>query len=140
MSTVEARGQHAPSGAAAIAETIMQRLQLAWNRADGAAFGEPFSPDAGFVAIRGDLHTGREAIAAGHQQIFDTIYAGSTATYEVLDAREIDERVIVAHVHGTIDAPGGPLAGEHASTMTLVLLRHGDEYEVTAFHNTLITG
>jgi uncharacterized protein (TIGR02246 family) len=118
----------------------MQRFQLAWNRADGAAFGEPFSTDAVFVAIRGDLHTGREVIAAGHQQIFDTIYAGSTVRYEVLDAREIDERVIVAHVRGTIDAPGGPLAGEHACTITLVLLRHGDEYEVTAFHNTLITG
>jgi hypothetical protein len=96
MSTMEARGQHAPAGAAAVAETIMQRLELAWNRADGAAFGEPFSADADFVAIRGDLHTGREAIAAGHQQIFDTI--------------------------------------------TIVLLRHDDEYEITAFHNTLVTG
>lgn len=139
MSTMEARGQHAPAGAAAITETIMQRLELAWNRADGAAFAEPFSADADFVAIRGDLHTGREAIAAGHQQIFDTIYAGSTASYEVLQARELDEQVIVAHIRGTIDAPGGPLAGQHASTITVVLLRHGD-YEITAFHNTLVTG
>ena len=45
-----------------------------------------------------------------------------------------------ARVTGTIDAPGGPLAGEHACTITLVLLRHGDEWEITAFHNTLITG
>src|ERR1700761_2750851 len=103
MSTMEARGQHAPAGAAAVAETIMQRLELAWNRADGAAFGDPFSADADFVAIRGDLHTGRKAIAAGHQQIFDTIYAGSTVRYDVLQARELDGQVIVAHIRGTID-------------------------------------
>ena len=140
MSTMEARGQHAPADVAAVAETIMQRLELAWNRADGAAFGEPFSADADFVAIRGDLHTGREAIAAGHQQIFDTIYAGSTVRYEVLQARELDGQVIVAHIRGTMDAPGGPLAGQHACTITLVLLRHDDKYEITAFHNTLVTG
>ena len=140
MSTSQARSQHAPAEAVATAEKIMRRLELAWNRADGTAFGEPFSAEADFVAIRGDLHTGREAIAAGHQQIFDTIYAGSTTRYEVLQARELDERVIVAHVRGTLDAPGGPLAGEHASTITVVLLKHGGEYEITAFHNTLITG
>src|ERR1700761_6361152 len=136
MSTAKVHGQHAPSEATAIAETIMRRLGLAWNGADGTAFGEPFSADADFVAIRGDLHTGREAIAAGHQQIFDTIYAGSTVRYEVLQARELDGQVIVAHIRGTIDAPGGPLAGQHACTITLVLLRHDDEYEITAFHNT----
>lgn len=140
MSVVEARSQDAPSDVLAIAQTIMQRLELAWNRADGAAFGAPFSTGADFVAIRGDLHTGRDAIAAGHQQIFDTIYAGSTVRYQVLQARQLDDRVILAHARGSINAPSGPLAGEHASTATVVLLRHDDQYQITAFHNTLITG
>lgn len=139
MSSLGARSQHAPDAGASV-QAIMQRLELAWNRADGVAFGEPFSAQADFVAIRGDLHTGREAIAAGHQQIFDTIYAGSTVRYEVLQARELDDQVIVAHVRGIIDAPGGPLAGEHACTITVVLLNHDGEREITAFHNTLITG
>ena len=83
-----------------IAETVIKQLEDAWNAADGAAFGEPFAPDADFVNIRGDLHSGKEAIAAGHQQIFDTIYAGSTLRYSVLQARELDDRVILAHVGG----------------------------------------
>ena len=140
MSVVEARSQHGCSDVMAIAQTIMQCLESAWNRADGAAFGEPFSTDADFVAIRGDLHSGRNAIAAGHQQIFDTIYAGSTVCYQVLQARELDDRVILAHARCTINAPAGPLAGEHASTATVVLVKHDDQYEITAFHNTLITG
>lgn len=36
--------------------------------------------------------------------------------------------------------PGPDLAGEHASTATVVLVKHDDEYEITAFHNTLVTG
>lgn len=94
-----------------IVEQIAHRLETAWNAADGAAFAAPFTPDADFVAIRGDLHTGAEAIAAGHQAIFDSIYAGSTLEYAVLQARELGEGVIVGHVRGTLNAPTGPLAG-----------------------------
>jgi uncharacterized protein (TIGR02246 family) len=124
----------------AIAEGLMGRLERAWNAGDGAAFGAPFSADADFVAVRGDLHTGREAIGAGHQQIFDTIYAGSTVRYEVLQARALDDRVIVAHARGTLNAPTGPLAGEHRSTATVVLVEQGGDYEIAAFQNTLVAG
>ena len=98
----------------------MRRLEEAWNAADGAAFGEPFSSDAGlFVAIRGDLHTGRQAIAEGHQQILHTIYANSTIRYEVLRARELDGRILLAHVRCTLrrahwPARGRELIDDHA--------------------------
>ena len=140
MPTLQTHTEPAPSDVVATAETIMERLERAWNTADGVAFGEPFSADADFVAIRGDLHTGRDAIAEGHQQIFDTIYAGSTVRYQVLQARALDGGVIVAHVRGTLNAPSGPLAGEHASTITVVLRKRADNYEVAAFHNTLVAG
>jgi uncharacterized protein (TIGR02246 family) len=140
MSVTEARNQQAPSEAVAAVQAAMQRLERAWNSADGTAFGEPFSPVADFVAIRGDLHAGRDAIAAGHQQILGTIYAGSTIRYQVLRARQLDDRVTLAHVRATLSAPGGPLAGEQASTITAVLLKSDEGWEITAFHNTLING
>ena len=40
------------------ATTLIECLQEAWNAADGAAFGAPFAPDADFVTIRGELHSG----------------------------------------------------------------------------------
>jgi uncharacterized protein (TIGR02246 family) len=123
----------------AAAQAVMERLGHAWNSADGIGFGEPFSPGADFVAIRGDLHTGRDAIAAGHQQILGTIYAGSTIRYQVLQARQLDDRVVLAHVRATLSAPGGPTVGEQASTITAVLLKNDDGWEITAFHNTLIS-
>jgi uncharacterized protein (TIGR02246 family) len=119
------------------AATIVKRLEDAWNAGDGAAFGAPFASDADFVDIRGAWHRG-EAIAAGHQQIFDTVYAGSTVRYEVLDARPLDDKVILGHVRGRLSAPTGPLAGEHEALASVLILRDGDDVQIAAFHNTLV--
>jgi uncharacterized protein (TIGR02246 family) len=121
-----------------IAENVIRKLEDAWNAGDGAAFSAPFAPDADFVNIRGDLHTGGEEIAAGHQQIFETIYAGSTARYALLQARELDEHAILAHIGATLNAPAGPLAGETNALASLVLVGDGDEHRIAAFHNTVV--
>ena len=138
MSVPRTRDQQALCDVVAVAQAITQRLERAWNSADGTAFGEQFRPDADFVSIRGDLHTGREAIAAGHQQILGTIYSGSRIRYQVLQARELDDRVILAHATATLSAPSGPLAGEHASAITAVLVRNHGGWEIAGFHNTPI--
>ena len=109
-----------------VTEIIIKHLEDAWNAADGTAFGAPFAPDADFVTIRGDMHSG-QAIADGHQQIFDTIYAGSSVRYTVIDARELADRVILARVKATLNAPTGPLAGETDSLASVVLVDDGDD-------------
>ena len=68
---------------AATPQEILDRLESAWNAADGAAYGAPFTADADFVAIRGDYSRGREAIADGHEGILHSIYAGSTARFHL---------------------------------------------------------
>jgi len=138
MSVMNSDPQQAQSEVVAIVQELLHRLERAWNSADGDAFGAPFATDAEFVAIRGDLHSGRAAIGAGHQQILDTIYAGSRLDYEVLRARPLDDQVILAHARGTLEAPSGPLAGRHASTATVVLVKRERDYEIAAFHNTLV--
>ena len=128
------RGEMDPTTAV---ETVIASLQEAWNAADGAAFGASFAPDADFVTIRGELHSA-EAIGVGHQQIFDPIYAGSTVQYTVLKARELDDRVILAHVRGKLSVPAGPMAGEADALASVVLIHDGHDHQITAFHNTLV--
>jgi uncharacterized protein (TIGR02246 family) len=123
-----------------IGEDVLRRLEEAWNAADGAAFAAPFTEDADFVAIRGDHHRTREAITAGHQHIFDTIYRGSTLRYSLTHARRLADDVILVHASQSMDAPAGPLAGASAATATLVLVRTPDGWKVAAFHNTLVQG
>jgi uncharacterized protein (TIGR02246 family) len=120
------------------AEPVIKRLEDAWNAADGAAFAEPFAPAADFVNIRGELHSGKEQIAAGHQQIFDTIYAGSTVRYTVRQARDLDDGVILAHIGAVLNAPSGPLAGETSALASIVLVSDGDDHRIAAFHNTVV--
>ena len=125
-------------GAENIATELIGRLERAWNEADGRAFGEPFTPDADFVDIRGEHHRGQEAIAAGHPAIFDSIYKGSNTDYELIQARELSDDVILAHTSGLLRVPSGPLAGEHSAVQTLVLVRGGDGWKIAGFHNTLV--
>ncbi|KPV52319.1 hypothetical protein SE17_16225 [Kouleothrix aurantiaca] len=120
-----------------VAATLVQGLEDAWNAADGEQFGSAFADDAEFVTIRGELHRTRQAIAAGHQQIFSTIYQGSTVHYEILDSREIAAGVIVAHIAGTLTAPAGPLAGTHHALATIVAVQSEENWRIAAFHNTL---
>ena len=125
-------------GAESVASELIGRLERAWNEADGRAFGESFRVDADFVTIRGEQLRGREAIVAGHQAIFDSIYEGSSADFELIQARELSGEVILAHATAVLRAPSGPLAGEHSAEQTLILVRGGDEWEIAGFHNTLV--
>ena len=95
-------------GAQGVAAELIGRLERAWNEGDGQAFGEPFTPDADFVDIRGEHHRGQEAIAAGHQAIFDSIYKGSSVDYELTGARELSDDVILAHAAADLRAPRAP--------------------------------
>jgi uncharacterized protein (TIGR02246 family) len=130
------------SGEAAedIARRILEQLGQAWNAGNGGAFGQPFAADADFVAIRGEYHHSRDAISRGHQALFDTIYTGSTVTYSLLQARALTESVILVHAQGQLQAPRGPLAGEHTSTISLVLVRPDQDadWRIEGFHNTLV--
>jgi uncharacterized protein (TIGR02246 family) len=119
------------------AERLVARLQAAWNAMDGAAFGAPFAADADFVNIRAEHFRGREAIAAGHAEIFRTIYAGSTTRMTVEQARYLRPDVMLVLVHSLLDVPSGPFAGHHGARFSLVLTRDGSKWEIAAFHNTL---
>ncbi|HEX6216245.1 MAG TPA: SgcJ/EcaC family oxidoreductase [Vicinamibacterales bacterium] len=117
---------------------IVHELEASWNAADGARFGVPFTDDADFVTIRAEHLRGREAIAKGHQGIFNSIYKGSTVSYELVNVRPIAPGVQVAHVRTELNAPSGPLAGRHNSLFTIVLVQQQNDWRIAAFHNTLV--
>jgi uncharacterized protein (TIGR02246 family) len=122
----------------ALAASFVERLEQAWNIADGAAFGAQFADESDFVNVRGEHHRGATAIARGQQGIFDTIYADSTVRYRLELARELAPGVIMAVASATLDVPGGPLKGIHNSRFTMLIVEQGDYWRIAAFHNTLV--
>jgi uncharacterized protein (TIGR02246 family) len=124
--------------ATAIAAERFAGMERAWNAADGVAFGREFTADTDFTDVRGDHHKGVGAVIAGHQALFDSIYAGSTVRFEVEGARELAPGCVVAFVASTMVAPTGPLQGTNHATITAVITEQPEgEWAVTAFHNTL---
>jgi uncharacterized protein (TIGR02246 family) len=122
----------------ALAATFVEKLEQAWNVADGAAFGAQFADESDFVNVRGEHHRGATAIARGHQGIFDTIYAGSTVRYRLELARELAPGVIMAVASATLDVPAGPLKGIHNARFTMLTVEQGDDWRIAAFHNTFV--
>ena len=96
-----------------VAVEVIARLETAWNAADGTAFGRAYAADASFVNIRGEHIVGSEAIGAGHDGIFHSIYAGSVNQMEVVSAEELATGVVLVVSRNTLDCPTGPLAGRH---------------------------
>jgi uncharacterized protein (TIGR02246 family) len=119
---------------------ILARMEAGWNAGDGAAFSELMADDADFVDIRGDLHKGRSAIAAGHQAVLDSIYKGSQIRYELERARQVAPGVTLVHVSATLNCPAGPMAGVTHSMISMLLAGSGNEQLIAAFHNTIAQG
>jgi uncharacterized protein (TIGR02246 family) len=124
--------------ATTIAANLVEQLERAWNRADGAAFADVFTQDTDFVDVRAAHHSGVEAVARGHQALFDSIYAGSTVTYQLETAREVAPGCIVAVVAATLNVPSGPMQGVNQARFTAVMTELEGSWSVAAFQNTLV--
>ncbi len=121
-----------------IATEILGQLERAWNSLDGQAFSVPFTEDADFVNIRGDHFRTQEVIAEAHKYIFNTLYKDSVSRIELMQARSLDDKVIVAQMKTTVNTPAGPLAGENSAVGTLVVVNTESGWRITAFHNTAV--
>jgi uncharacterized protein (TIGR02246 family) len=118
---------------------IVRELQDAWNAGDGTAFAAPFADDADFVNVYGMHARGRDVIAAGHEGIFRSVYAGSRVEYRVKSARRLREDVALVHLHAHLSIPAGPTAGEIDALPSLVLVRgDGGGWRIASFHNTFV--
>ena len=129
-----------------IAQAFYADLERAWNDGNGAAYGCRFVDVADFVDIRGVHHRGSGSeLGREHQAIFDTVYRDSTIRYRVDAARRLDERTLLVHATGTLDAPVAPppVRAAGAVLSTAILIRRDgcdDQWLCTVFHNTLVTG
>jgi uncharacterized protein (TIGR02246 family) len=120
---------------AAVRENVRQ-LESGWNAKSGASFAKPFAEDADYVVINGMRIKGREAIAAGHQGIFDTIYKDSTLTLSVKQVRFLRPEVAVVHVAAHLKATQNGQAQEGDAVITLVMTKDKGEWKIAAFQNT----
>jgi uncharacterized protein (TIGR02246 family) len=120
---------------AAIRENVRQ-LEAGWNAKSGAQFARPFAADADYVVINGTYVKGREAIAQGHQRIFDTFFKESTLSLSVKQVRMLRPDVAVVHVTATNKIPRGAETHTVDAFITLVMTKESGTWKIAAFQNT----
>jgi uncharacterized protein (TIGR02246 family) len=124
-------------------EAAIRKLVIAvedgWNAGDGKAFAAPFAEDADYVIVNGMHIKGREAIATGHQTIFDTIYKKSHNTATIKSIRFLREDIAVAHIEWHLKFRVNDEAREGKAMNSMVLTRQDGRWSIAAFHNTAIS-
>src|SRR5438132_5792119 len=118
---------------------LFQEMQDGWNQGDGQAFAASFTEDADYIVVNGTHLKGRQAIAAAHQQLFETRFRGSRLQGFVKHIRFLSDDIALVHLHGRPQIPDQAIpAPEQYSIQTLIGIRRADGWRFTSFQNTLI--
>ena len=121
-----------------------QALQDAWNRGDAAGYASLFTDDADFVAWNGMYGRGRRAIEDGHRPLFEgslagsrMVLAGGAESAPPQSLRFIRPDVAIMVTSGSVTLADQSATGpDHQSVQTFALIKNGNRWQVTAFHNT----
>ena len=134
------KGQAAQNSSAdeAAIRQVVKQVEDAWNAHDGKAFAAPFATDADYVVVNGMMLKGREAIEAGHTQIFTTIYKESHNVGTVKSIRFLRPDVAIVHVEWNLEFKAGGEARKGHAMNTMVMAKEGGKWSIAAFHNTPI--
>lgn len=141
MESVNTQELTLPAADEAAIRQIAQTLQDGWNAGDGTLFASHFALDANYTIWNGGFVQGKEAIAAGHQRIFDTFYKGTQQKIEVAWIRPLRPDVVVAQLHGGIVNRG--MNGQDADDWPkvkplLVLTKENGRWQIAVLQNTPI--
>ena len=128
--------------AQAAAEQTIHRFVDSWNRADGAAYGENYWPDAELVNPSGQIVSGRDAIAKEHVDLWNSIFKGGHMEAKLRRVRRLDASHIIVDFDPVLSDIAHPPPGAKGNTIRTHLKhilekRHG-EWKVVAAQNTFI--
>lgn len=120
-------------------QALFANLNEAWNKGDGALYGDCFTEDAIYITFMGQQLKGKKQIADVHQWLFDGPLKGSKI--ESTTISELQPRFITTDVAIVIGEGEAKLAdsnhdsGDRGSINTNVVIKKGGEWKITAFHN-----
>ena len=118
---------------------ILKQLETAWNASDSVSFAAAFAEDANFIQIFGGQLDGRAAIEASHRYIFDTIYKGSHASFQLRSIRFVRPDVAIVFARARVNFQDGNVAREIDTRPTLIVAKQEEAWQIVAFQNTKIS-
>ncbi|MEV7235764.1 SgcJ/EcaC family oxidoreductase [Streptomyces sp. NPDC051020] len=113
---------------------VLDRLTVAWNAGDGAAYGAEFTADATYITYVGTLYTGGAEIGTAHQALFDGFLKGTRLASEIVSMRLTGPDAALVVTRGAVHK-GRP--GRLDKIQTYALARRADgDWKIAAFQNT----
>ncbi|MCI0330014.1 MAG: SgcJ/EcaC family oxidoreductase [candidate division Zixibacteria bacterium] len=117
-------------------EAIVSGMEQAWAKGDGQAWAGHFAANADFTVWFGLYLSGRDSIAAAHQQIFDSFYRNTKLRLEVRDLRFLRPDVAVVHLNGWVANQGEEFSEQPHIVPVAILTKDGGQWRIAVFHNT----
>jgi uncharacterized protein (TIGR02246 family) len=116
-------------------QDILKQLETAWNAYDSTSFAAAFAEDANFIQIFGGQLDGRPAIEAAHHHIFNTIYKGSHAIFQLRSIRFVRPDVAIVFSRAQVNFSEGKIE----TRPTLIVTKEESAWQIVAFQNTKIS-
>jgi uncharacterized protein (TIGR02246 family) len=120
-------------------QTMLQRIETAWNAYDSVSIAELFAEDANFIQIFGGQLDGRTAIEAAHRVIFNTIYRGSHASFMLRSIRFVRPDVAIVFARAHVKFKENNETREIETRPTLIVVKEQAKWQIVAFQNTKIS-
>jgi uncharacterized protein (TIGR02246 family) len=121
-------------------DIVASAVVEAWNRHDMKAFATHFTEDADFVNVLGMHFRGRPQIEAVHVDLHRTIFKNSNLRAASTTVRLVNDQVALAHIAwemtGAEGLSGWNVPDLRKGMLSLVLVRTGDRWLITAAQNT----
>jgi len=113
----------------------------AWNQRDMKLFSEVYTHDSTFVDVLGRVYLGKSAIGNRHLKMHDQ--KNSKLEIQQIDLREVRKDVVIALLkwrilNSGIPSPENVKSDTRHGIFTQVFLKEGNQWLVTASHNTFI--
>src|SRR5262249_26554884 len=126
----------------AAVKKIIQDQVVAWNKGDAQAFARDFADDGTFTNLLGMFFIGKEAFRERHDQIFKTVYKGSTKQEDIGSIKFVRPDVAIVDSLQTISGYQKLLPGTSADAkgrlrtrLLQVLVKNGNEWKIVTYHN-----
>ena len=129
----------------AAAQAMVSRFVNSWNRADGAAYGENYWPDAELVNPSGVVLAGRAAIVKEHVELWKGIFKATRQTATIRRTKVLCPDYIVvdfdARLSGFHALPPGasaPPGGVLVAHLKHIMQKRRGVWKILLAQNTLV--
>jgi len=109
-----------------------------WNEASGARLARPFAPDAEFINIMGLRARGRDIIARGHDELFETVFFGTRLSGGVETVRFLSPEI--AYADGVLNlqnSDGSPHDMTERALPAFIAVREDGAWSIVIFRNMI---